>query len=100
MKKINWDEISLHSEIEYSKALGGKVIEYENFIHIYNENVPWVGDFNRSVGIRISNFESFIKVVKKTEDIHKDKNLDIPNRYDIYPPVLNKEKWIDFLLNK
>ena len=57
--KIDWDERVLNSEIEYSRALGGTPIVYPNFIHIYNNAVPWSGDFNRAVGVRLSSYESF-----------------------------------------
>ena len=97
MNKIDWDERALNSEIEYSKARGGKVIQYKDFVHIYNDKIPYSGDYNHTVGIKISGFNDFKKVVKEVGRIHKEKHLDKPDRYDIYPPTLNKEKWRDYL---
>jgi len=100
MKEIDWNEWALHSEIEFSKALGGKPVEYSSFIHIHNDTVPWGNDYNRTVGVRISGFESFDEVVEQVETIHKHKKLERPNRYDIYPPALDNEIWDDFLLKR
>ncbi len=97
MERMNWDEKALHSEIEYSKALGGKAVEYRNFIYIYNKSVPWGGDFNRVVGAKISDFKSFSEMVEQVENIHKKKKLERPDRYDIYPPALYEGIWNSFL---
>lgn len=81
-------------------ALKSRPIEYPNFIHMYNAFVPWCGDFNRAVGVRLSDFRSFEEIVYQVESIHSEKNLERPNRYDIYPPALNEELWRDYLLQK
>ncbi|MFH1940136.1 MAG: GNAT family N-acetyltransferase [bacterium] len=97
MNKINWGEIALHSEIEYSKARGGKPTKHKNFIHIYNKQVPYSGDYNRAVGVKISDYKSFEKVVEEVEKIHSEKKLDKPDRYDIYPPAMKEENWQGYL---
>lgn len=97
MNEINWDERALQSEIEFSRALGGEPLEYPTFIHLYNKAVPWGGDFNRVVGVRISDFASFDQIVKQVEQIHQEKNLEKPDRYDIYPPALDVRVWRDHL---
>ena len=98
MQTINWAKSGLDSEIEYSRALKGKPVVYSKFIHMHNPFVPWSGDFNRAVGVKLSGFRSFEGVVSQVEGIHRAKNLERPNRYDIYPPALNEVQWRNDLL--
>ena len=100
MNETNWDEAALHSEIEFSKARGGISTDHGTFIHIHNEKVPYAGDYNRPVGVRLSDFSSFEKVVEQVEKIHGEKGLDKPNRYDIHPPALREADWQDRLTEK
>jgi GNAT superfamily N-acetyltransferase len=97
VKKVDWVKFSLHSEIEFSKALRGRPVRYKTFTHIHNDKVPWAGDFNRTVGVKISDFYSFEKIIERVENIHRVKNLERPNRYDIYPPPLARYKWSHYL---
>lgn len=89
--RIDWAERALQSEVAFSEALGGQATEYNNFIHIHNESVSWGGDFNRAVGLRISDSKSFYQVVQRVEAIHTEMGLDRPDRYDILPPALDKD---------
>jgi ribosomal protein S18 acetylase RimI-like enzyme len=100
MQNIDWERKALESEIEYSRARMSSPIEYPNFIHLYNEFAPWNGDFNRAVGVKISDFESFAEIVSQVEAIHKEKHLEKPNRFDIYPPVLDAALWQGYLAKK
>jgi ribosomal protein S18 acetylase RimI-like enzyme len=97
MKPIDWEERSVASEIEYSKALKSTPVEYPDFIHLLNPFVPWSGDFNRAVGVKLTDFHSFKAVVSQVENIHKENSMDRPDRYDIYPPALNTDPWNDHL---
>lgn len=97
---MNWDERALYSEIEFSKALKSQPIEYPNFIHMYNHLVSWCGDFNRALGVRIPTLQSFDEIIARVEQIHQEKKLDKPDRYDISPPVLDEGRWKDYLLKK
>jgi len=100
MEHIDWDKTALLSEIEYSKALKSQPTEYSRFIHLHNPYVPWSGDFNRAVGVKISDFQSFEEVVRQVESIHREKALEKPNRFDIYPPVLDESLWRNCYLQK
>jgi ribosomal protein S18 acetylase RimI-like enzyme len=100
MESFNWDNVALSSEIEYSKALKSESVEYPRFIHLFNPFVPWSGDFNRAVGVNISDFRSFEEVAGQIEEIHRAKALERPDRFDIYPPVLEESLWRDPLLQK
>jgi GNAT superfamily N-acetyltransferase len=100
MGTIDWDKAALFSEIEYSKALKSEPVEYQSFIHLCNPFVPWSGDFNRAVGVKITDYQSFEDVTSHVECIHSKKNLDRPRRFDIYPPVLQENLWGDYLLKK
>ena len=71
MREINWPQRALRSEITFSKALGGKPIAYPNFIHLHNEAVPWGGDFNRAVGVRIADLQGDEDVEKLTRAAKK-----------------------------
>ena len=97
MKKIDWASKALQSEIEYFKALGGKAIEYHDFIHIYNKLVPLNGDYNLAINIKISDYNSLNKIIDKIEFLHQEKKLDIPNNFYISPPILNNKKWKGYL---
>jgi len=92
-ENIDWSKLALESEIEYSKARGGCSKQYTDFIHIYNSAVPFAGDFNRTVAVNADNIQTFNKIVAKIEALHKERNLDRPNRYDIKPPNLDEVEW-------
>ncbi|MBN2380605.1 GNAT family N-acetyltransferase [candidate division WOR-3 bacterium] len=94
---IDWNRRALASEIALSEANGGHAVHYKNFIHIYNPHVPWGGDFNRAVGVKITDFESFEKVIKKVQDIHTSEGLEKPDRFDIAPPTLDSAVWSPYL---
>lgn len=100
MQNINWDERALNSELEFSKALLSQPIEYPDFIHMYNSYVTWCGDFNRVLRVKITDFQSFDNIVTQMEQIHREKGLDKPDRYDIRTPVLDEKQWHDHLLQK
>lgn len=100
LRKEDWEQAALRSEIMFSLALGGVENQYDNFIHIHNPFVPWAGDFNRTVGARISDYSDFELLVEKVGKIHREKGLNPPDRYDIYPPVLNRESWGEYLRNR
>ena len=100
MQSINWERRALDSEIEYSRALKSRPIEYPKFIRMFNAFVPWCGDFNRAVGVKLSDFQSFEEAEYQVKSIHKEKNLGRPNRYDIYSPALNEALWYKYLLQK
>ena len=76
MKQHNWPEIALHSEIAYSKALGSVPTAYPDFVHLHNETVPWGGDFNCAVGVRLTDPFSFDRVVAQVKRIHREKGLN------------------------
>jgi len=94
---VDWGRRALESEVEFSRALGSQPVEYPGFIHMYNRLVPWGGDFNRAVGVRLSDLGSFEEVVRQVEGIHRKKGLERPNRFDICPPGLDEESWRDYL---
>lgn len=100
MELINWVKTALSSEIEYSKALKSQPVEYPRFIHMYNPFVPWSGDFNRALGLKITDFQSFEEISAQIKNIHQEKALENPDRFDIYPPVLEEGQWQDYLLNR
>lgn len=100
MKSIDWEKAALSSEIEYSKALKSEPVEYPKFTHMYNPFVPWSGDFNRALGMKITDFQSFEEVTQQLEGIHREKVLEKPDRFDIYPPALKEGLWQDYLLQK
>jgi GNAT superfamily N-acetyltransferase len=95
-----WAKRALESEIELSKGWGGKPIEYESFIHILNEIVPWSGDLNRAVGVKLTDFKSFEVIVKQVESLHTEKGIERPDRYDIAFPPLDEKVWSSFLSEK
>jgi len=97
---IDWDNMALHSELTYSEALGGEIRDFNNFIHIYNRSVPYGGDFNRAAGIKLNNCGDFASIERAVRAIHKEYNLNRPDRYDIYPPVLNRDIWSDYLASR
>lgn len=100
MESVDWGKIALDSEIEYSRALKSTPVEYPTFTHMHNPFVPWGGDFNRAVGVKISNFPSFEEIVSTVDSIHQEKELDRPNRFDVYPPELKEDVWQDYLHEK
>jgi len=100
MQSMDWERRALDSEIELSRANKSMPIEYPNFIHMYNAFVPWCGDFNRALGVKLSDFQSFEDVVGQVESIHRQHNLERPNRYDIYPPALDEAVWNGHLAEK
>ena len=100
MSYIDWSKVSLDSEIEYSKALGSTPIKHSNFIHMYSSTVPWSGDFNRAVGVQVTDFQSFEAITLEVEDIHKQKGLEKPSRYDLISPEVDNSVWGDHLQSK
>ena len=100
MQDINWNERAICSELEFSKALLSQPVSYANFIHIHNPYVPWGGDFNRAVGVQITTFQSFVDTLGRVEEIHQEKGLEKPDRFDIQPPVLDEKRWHDYLEQK
>jgi hypothetical protein len=97
MQNINWDESALNSEIEFSKALLSQPIEYPDFIQMYNSHVPWCGDFNRALQVEITDFQSFDRIKNQIEQIHLEKRLEMPDRFDICTPPLDEKQWRDHL---
>jgi len=97
MQNINWDERALNSELEFSKALLSRPIEYPDFIHMYNSHVAWSGDFNRALRVRITDFQSFDNIKSQIEQIHQEKRLEKPDRFDIRMPALDEKQWHDHL---
>jgi len=97
---INWDEYALNSEIEFSKALLSQPVEYPDFIHMYNPFVPWGGDFNRALNIKVTGLDYFEHIVSQIKRVHQEKGLDKPDRFDIRKPVLDEMQWTDSLLKK
>ncbi|MGE5674962.1 MAG: GNAT family N-acetyltransferase [Mycobacterium leprae] len=90
---MDWESRAVESEIAFSQALGGQPVEYPDFIHMCNPYVPWNGDFNRAVGVKLTDLGSFDELVSEVERIHRAKGLDRPNRYDLYPPGLDPGLW-------
>lgn len=100
MKDQDWAQIALRSEIAYSQALVSVPTEHADFVHLHNQAVPWGGDFNCALGVRVTDHRSFDRVVEQVTQIHGEKGLDPPNRYDIYPPPLKEDLWHDHLRDK
>lgn len=100
LDSLDWENIALASEIEYSKALGSTPVEYPNFIHMHNPFVPWGGDFNRTLGVKLFDDRSFEAVVSQVESLHRDRGLEKPDRFDIHPPALEAGLWQDYLSYK
>ena len=100
MSELNWADRALESEIAYSKALGSEPTVYPGFVHLYNRAVPWGGDFNCAVGVRLDELSSFCRVVEHVERIHRKEVLDRPDRNDVYPPVLDETLWRDGLAER
>jgi GNAT superfamily N-acetyltransferase len=94
---IDWAERALRSEVEYSKARGGITVEYPEFTHIYNRFVPWGGDWNRAVRVKLVDFDSFERVVRKLRQVHLEHKLDPPDRLDVQPPPLDEADWSEYL---
>ena len=100
MRAVSWTERAIESEIAYSRALGSKPTTYSSFVHLHSEAVPWGGDFNCAIGVRLEGLESFERVVKQVEHIHRERNLDQPDRYDVYPPALDEDPWHSYLTER
>lgn len=94
---IDWCTRALDSEIRYSEARGGVARSFGRFIHIHNPHVPWIGDFNRTVGVRVSTPEEFAAVVEAVEDLHRKSALERPDRYETDPTLGRDDAWIDEL---
>ncbi len=90
---MDWARRAVESEIECSRAFGSRPVEYADFVHMHHPSVPWGGDFNRAVGVKLSGVGSFEKIVGQVERFHKEKGLERPNRYDVYPPGLDRGLW-------
>jgi GNAT superfamily N-acetyltransferase len=100
MYEINWAEVALRSEVEYSKALGSVATAYADYVHLHNAALPWGGDFNCAVGVQITDYASFDRIVARVERIHEEKGLERPDRYDVHPPPLDEVTWGDHLAEK
>jgi ribosomal protein S18 acetylase RimI-like enzyme len=100
MNEIDWAERALESEIAYSRACGSRPTAYPGFVHLYNDAVPWGGDFNCAVGVRLTDYASFERAADRVARIHREKKLDRPDRYDIYPPPLDRVWWDDYLAQR
>ena len=100
IKKIDWHQRAVESEIALSVANGGRAVHYSSFTHIHNPHVPWGGDFNRAVGVKLNNFKSFEEVVEKVQAIHSSNELEVPDRFDIIPPSLDLKRWSGYLEQK
>lgn len=97
MQSIDWMARAVESEVAYSEARGGTATAYDDFIHIHNSHVPWGGDYNRAVGVRVSSLEEFADVIRQVERIHEERNLERPDSYDTYPSLEGDGEWIDGL---
>jgi GNAT superfamily N-acetyltransferase len=93
LMNLDWGERAIRSEIAFSTAYGGIPVAYERFVHIHNPAVPWGGDFNRAIGLRLTDFASFTRVVDQVENLHREKRLDRPDCYEVYPPALDEDVW-------
>jgi len=100
MEPIDWAANALLSEIEFSKALNSQPTTYPYFIHLYNPHVPWGGDYNRAVGVKLTDFESFEDVNAQVSVIHHQMRLEPPDRFDIAPPALDENMWQGYLTAK
>lgn len=90
-------EKGLNYELEYSKAYGGEVKQYEDFVHIKNKYVNYAGDFSRAIDIDLKELKDFDRIVDKVEKIHKENNLDKPNNFYPKSGKLDKEYWEEYL---
>ncbi len=100
MKTTLWENWAVRSEIAYSWALESLPTYYPDYIHLYNTSVPWGGDFNRAVGVKLADFRSFERVVEQVEKIHRERGLERPDRYDVLPPALEAPAWQAYLAGK
>jgi len=89
----DWEAFCLESELEFSKALLSQPTVYPDFIHLWNPYVPWGGDFNRAVGVRWRGQASFKRIAAQVAQIHQERGLDPPDRFDVNPPVLDEGQW-------
>lgn len=93
MSHINWAQRAFHSEVAYSAALGSEPSVHAGFIHLTNEVVPWGGDFNCALRVQLTDWQSFVRVRGRVEELHRQRGLDRPDRYDIYPLPLDEAAW-------
>ena len=85
MESIDWMARAVESEVAYSEARGGTATTYDDFIHIHNPHVTWGGDYNRAIGVKADDPESFASVVKRVEELNRERQLPRPDCYDTYP---------------
>ncbi|MDO9026932.1 MAG: GNAT family N-acetyltransferase, partial [bacterium] len=83
----DWGQLSVDSEINLSKAYGGIPEKHDHYIHITNPFVPWNGDFNRAVNVSPDSVDGLDVIIREVRDIHRNKKLDPPNRYDLGPEI-------------
>ena len=88
-----WDQRVIDSEIAFALALGGQAMCYDDLIHIHNPAVPWGGDFNRTLGVKLTDEEFWHAIFRRVEKLHRDLGLDPPDRFDLSPPSLAKQLW-------
>jgi len=91
MNSVNWKEVSIDYELEYSKARGGTLEIYSDFIHISNKKVPYGGDYNRTVAVSARTAERFKEILDIVRKIHKRDGVLPPDRFDFTPPILAPE---------
>jgi len=89
----DWGQLSVDSEINLSKAYGGIPEKHDHYIHITNSFVPWNGDFNRAVNVSPDSVDDLDVIIREVRDIHRNKKLDPPNRYDLGPEIKIDNAW-------
>lgn len=84
---------ALNYELEYSKAYGADVTQYEAFTHIKNKYVNYAGDFNRAINLKFKDFDEFNKVIEEINKLHEKEGLEKPNNYYVAAPSLERSNW-------
>ena len=93
MQRIDWMARAVESEVAYSVARGGVATDHGDFMYVHNPHVPWVGDYTRAIGVKVSDSESFANVVKRVEELNRERQLPRPDCYDTYPSS-DGDAWI------
>lgn len=94
MTQHMWATAALASEITLSVAYGGVPTVYDAFTHIYNQAVPWAGDFNRAVNIKSTDCAAFMTVATRVEQLHWALQIDPPTRFDLQPAASTDQSWV------
>jgi ribosomal protein S18 acetylase RimI-like enzyme len=100
MSEVDWSRRALESEIALSEAYGGIATRHAGFVHVRSQLVPWAGDFNRALDVRLTDLRSLDAVVEQVEGIHRRLGLDAPDRLDVAPPPLAAANWSDELARR